>query len=375
MKTQERFSIVLACMGWLSLTITHAEELGDRVQALEADVAELKQASLRTALDDAQVHGYGELHYNNLSGRGGASDKDSMDFHRFVLFFGYDFTDRTRFNSELELEHSLSGDEKPGEMEIEQAFIDFDLNEGHTARAGLFLVPVGLLNPTHEPPRFYGVERNSVEKHILPTTWWEAGAGLHGQLGAGWSYEAYLHSGLKTSTNGAYAVRSGRQKVAEADASDMAATIAAKWSAPGLTVGGAAQYQSDITQGADPDAGAAWLGEVHAEIRQGPLGLRALYAEWTLDGSGPESMGADSQYGWYVEPSYRVVDTVGVFARYSEWDNQAGDSDSSGRKSQWEAGVNWWPHEQVVLKADYQKQDNEDDKDQDGVNLGVGYEF
>src|SRR5438874_6846832 len=30
-------------------------------------------------------------------------------------------------------------------------------------RAGLFLMPVGLLNETHEPTAYYGVERNFVE--------------------------------------------------------------------------------------------------------------------------------------------------------------------------------------------------------------------
>jgi len=29
----------------------------------------------------------------------------------------------------------------------------------------------------------------------------------------------------------------------------------------------------------------------------------------------------------------------------------------------------------VVIKADYQIQDNEDDKNQDGFNLGIGYRF
>jgi hypothetical protein len=354
----------------------HAEDMSNRIAKLEARVSELSTSvSPARASSGAQIHGYGELHYNNLSGEVGAADKEKIDFHRFVLFFGYDFNDRIRFNSEFELEHALAGEGKPGEVELEQAYIDFDLTERQTARAGLFLVPVGLLNPTHEPPRFYGVERNPVEGNIIPTTWWEAGFGMHGELGAGWRYEAALHSGLNTSTGSTYAVRSGRQKVAEATASDPAATLALNWSVPGITVGGAVNYQSDITQGADPEAGSAWLGEVHLDVRKGPIGLRALYAEWALDGKGPESMGADRQYGWYVEPSYRVTQAVGVFARYNEWDNQAGSSDTASKKTQIDAGVNWWPHEQVVVKADYQWQDHENGKNQNGFNLGVGYEF
>jgi hypothetical protein len=110
-------------------------------------------------------------------------------------------------------------------------------------------------------------------------------------------------------------------------------------------------------------------------IERGPFGLRALYARWDLDGSGPESIGADEQMGYYIEPSYRFFnDKLGIFARYNQWDNAAGNS-SDTEKQQWDVGLNWWPHEQVVLKADYQFQDNDDGREQDGFNLGVGYEF
>lgn len=364
-------SVVIGLTG-----MVNADEVSDRIARLEQQVSDLSaQGGWGGLAEGVQIHGYGELHYNNLTGEGGAADKDKIDFHRFVLFFGYDFNDRIRFNSEFELEHSLAGDGKPGEVELEQAYIDFDLTDNHTARGGLFLIPVGLLNTTHEPPRFYGVERNPVEGNIIPTTWWEAGGGIHGDLGAGWRYEAYLHSGLNTSTGSTYAIRSGRQKVAEAEASDLAATLALNWSIPGVTLGGAVNYQNDVTQGSDPEAGRAWLGEVHADLKRGPLGLRALYAEWALEGDGPESMDADRQYGWYIEPSYRITKSVGVFVRYNEWDNQAGSSTTASRKTQVDTGVNWWPHEQVVVKADYQWQDNQNGKEQNGFNLAIGYEF
>ncbi len=353
-----------------------ADAVTQRMEKLEQQVSQLTaDRSPGPLWNGVQIHGYGEAHYNNLSGDGGAADKEETDLHRFVMFFGYDFNDRIRFNSELEIEHAFSGPDKPGEVEMEQAYLDFDLTERHLARAGLFLVPVGLMNQTHEPPRFYGVERNPVENQILPTTWREIGAGLQGDLGAGWGYEAYLHSGLNTSTGSTYGVRAGRQNGAGAKASDPAATLALKWNAAGVVVGGAVQYQSDITQSGDPEAGSAWLGELHADLRRGPMGLRALYAEWTLNGDGPESMDADRQYGWYLEPSYRITEALGLFARYNEWDNQAGAGATVSGKRQWDAGVNWWPHEQVVAKVDYQWQDNESGRNQNGVNLGLGYEF
>ena len=359
-----------------ALVSSAAPSLEDRLILLEAEVEDLRnRPQVASAPSSTTVGGYGELHYNNLSGKNGGSDKDSVDFHRFVLFFGHEFTDRIRLVSELELEHALSGDGESGEVELEQAYVEFDLTDNHRIQAGVFLLPVGLLNANHEPPRFYGVERNPVEKNILPTTWWEAGVGISGELRAGWRYAAAYHSGLSTSTGSTYSVRSGRQKVSKATANDGAATVALTWGGAGVSVGGALQYQADITQGNDASAGSAWLGEVHTDLRKGPFQLRGLYASWLLDGSGPEMMDADEQYGWYIEPSIRPVENVGVFVRYNVWDNRAGSSDSTSEKQQWDAGINWWPHEQVVLKADYQWQDNEGGKEQNGFNLGVGYEF
>ena len=148
-----------------------------------------------------------------------------------------------------------------------------------------------------------------------------------------------------------------------------------KWTGvPGLELAASFQHQVDITQGLDPKAGSANLYELHGVFSKGPFGLRALYAQWNLDGSGPAAMGADKQMGWYIEPSFKISEQWGVFARYNLWDNLAGDNVGS-KKKQTDIGVNFWPHPDVVLKADYQKQDNDDGKNQDGFNLGVGYQF
>ncbi|WP_059758168.1 hypothetical protein [Thiobacillus denitrificans] len=87
------------------------------------------------------------------------------------------FNQPPRFFSELEVEHSIAGEGKKGEIELEQAYVEY---ADHRAKAGLFLIPVGILNETHETPAFYGVERNPVEKDIIPATWWAGGAALSG---------------------------------------------------------------------------------------------------------------------------------------------------------------------------------------------------
>lgn len=327
--------------------------------------------------DKTTLGGYGELHYNNLSGKGGASDKDEIDFHRFVLFFGHEFNDDIRFFSELELEHSIAGGGKNGEIELEQAYLDFDLNDQHTARAGLFLLPVGIINETHEPPTFYGTERNPVEKNIIPATWWAAGAGAHGQLGAGFSYDAYVHSGL--AVDNGFSVRSGRQKVSQAKANDLAATARLKYTGiAGLELAVSAQHQQDMGQGLVTGLESGNLIETHAIWANGPFTLKALYAMWDINGSAVKAAGADKQEGFYLEPSYRLSDKFGLFARFNQWDNLAGSNAGAAKdseKQQWDVGINYWPHEDVVIKADYQYQSNDNGEEQNGLNLGVGYQF
>ena len=357
-------------------------ETGQRVKAAEAKVeatGEAVEQQMQTASSgpdgwwkDTKLGGYGEMHYNG--GR-----KDEIDFHRFVLFVEHQFTDDIRFFSEVELEHALSGEGKKGEVELEQAYLEFGLGGKQKAQAGVFLLPIGILNETHEPPTFYGVERNGVETNIIPTTWWEGGAQLLGELGHGFSYNAGVHSGLDVPTAGANAFRprNGRTKVSEAPANDPAMTARLRWNGmPGVELAVSGQYQNDITQNATDVE--AFLVETHADIRRGPWGLRALYARWDIDGAAAKALGRDEQYGWYAEPSYRFavpLGEVGLFTRFSRWDNNAGDNRDS-KFDQLQFGMNYWPHPDVVLKADYQfdsasASTSEDDR----FNLGVGFQF
>ena len=367
----------------LNMLETENQALKGQIKRTEQQVAATseqveKSASTGAAswAENTRIGGYGELHYNNLDGEGGAKDKDEFDLHRFVLFFGHTFNERTRFFSEIEVEHSFfSKDSGNGEIELEQAYVEYDLTPNHRVKGGVFLLPVGLINETHEPPTFYGVERNPIEGNIIPATWWAGGAALSGDLGGGFGYDFAMHEGLATTAAKGYAPRGGRQKTSNAKADDLAYTARLKWTGvPGLELAGSLQYQSDITQSTDATAGSATLAEVHGVFTKGPFGLKALYSQWNLDGSGPEAIGADKQLGWYIEPSLKLSEQWGIFARYNLWDNAAGDSGNSEKK-QIDAGVNFWPHPDVVVKADYQHQDNDDGKNQNGFNVGVGYQF
>jgi hypothetical protein len=372
-------------------------------QALKSQINETQQqvktntTAVETVADSASVSskvgqwfnnttigGYGELHYTNRS-RENSSHKEQTDFHRFVLFFGHDFSDNLRFFSELELEHSISGDGKKGEIELEQAYIEYDFNQQLSAKAGLFLMPIGIMNETHEPNTFYGVERNEVEKYIIPATWWEAGVGVNYKFNNGLSVDAAVMTGLEMSNK--YSIRSGRGKVSKQQANEPIIVGRVKYTGvPGLEVAATVLHQTDMGQGDNPsnglvDVGSGTLFETHAiyshAIGSGVFTGKALYSRWHINIDDNADPAAESQYGWYIEPSYRLPTTfgdVGIYGRFQKLNYYNG-----GNKNYdlWEAGANWWIHENVVLKANYiyKKDTLHADKDERGFDLGLGYSF
>jgi hypothetical protein len=368
----------------LSASVSALAVTDEEFKNLQEQMNQLASAIEETPDEASKVHigSYGEMHYTNLERPDGSKFKE-LDFHRFVFFLGYDFSDRIRFHSELEIEHAFVedtndglGDTTPGAVELEQAWLEFDLTDSMAARAGLFLVPVGIINELHEPTFFYGVERNPVETRVIPTTWWEGGAGLSGYLGgSGLSYDLAITSGLDGGTD----VRGGRQKVAKATANDLAYTGRLKYTGlRGLELSGTAQYQTDMTQSTDPNINDAVLLSAHAIYSIGSVQLRGLYANWNIDvtnSASAEDQAKDIQDGYYLEGSWKFVPSAGVFARYSVWDNGGlGDTE----KTQTMVGINYWPHEGVVLKLDVQQEDfgaaNAADE-LDGFNVGIGYYF
>jgi hypothetical protein len=342
--------------------------------------------------DRTSLGGYSELHY-----QGGS--RDQIDLHRFVILLGHEFTNDIRFFSELEVEHALAGDTKPGEVQLEQAYVQIDVNNQNRINAGLQPLPLGIINETHEPPTFFGVERNPVESNIIPSTWWEAGIGVNGNFGAtGISYDLLASSGLDvlTTDSNAFRPRKGRQKVASAPAKSPALTGRVSYTGtPGLELAVSGHYEFDITQSPAPGTAIgdlitnekvpAFLFTTHADARFGGFGLRALFASWWIDSVAASEIGRDRQTGFYLEPSYRfpfeailiggVSGEAGLFYRYSLWDNNAGMSSLNLGTDQHVFGVNYWPHPNVVFKLDYLMDRPKSGENANRVDAGVGFQF
>ncbi len=384
-----------------------AVSIEDKIDLLQEEISQLKlradqvekkrSGGVQGFVDRTKIGGYGELHYNNFRGdtpTGTSQANDEIDFHRFVLFFSHQFNDWISFKSELELEHSIAGDGKEGEIELEQAYLDFALNMHYNVKAGLFLIPLGIINETHEPPTFFGVERNQIETRIIPSTWWEAGAGVYGEVTEGLNYSANVTSSLNANnfrTSFSNGVRNGRQKVSEANAENLAFSGALNYNGiPGLTFGGAiftGETGQNVNNGVDARL---TIWDVHARYQKDRLDMRALYARGHLsdaeelkDATGINA--AEEFYGWYAEAAYHIwkkgEQSFAPFVRFEKWDTHADVPNNVTRNNDnkndiWTIGANYYPHPQIVIKGDYQNFDQPDgNKGDKRLNLGLGYMF
>jgi len=369
-----------------------AEKQSQKVRITEerldstADYVELIAQNTTTGQSErTSIGGYGELHYNNINLASSSKNSKEADFHRFVLFFEHEFSDKWQFYSEFELEHALSKDtadgSNSGEVELEQAFLQRALNDEHYLRTGVFLLPIGTINETHEPPSFYGVERNDVENIIIPGTWWEAGAGVGGHYNNGLSWDFAVHTGLETPISGsnAFRIRSGRQKVSKANANDLAYTFRGSYTGiQGLSLAASLHHQSDISQFSGDGVGSANLLTLNGSYTWASFSLKALWSKWNMQGTLVKAAGADKQTGWYVEPSWSFPvnqKRAGIYARYEDLD-AARDRD---KFDQWEIGLNYWPHENLVFKMDFRNRTHDlgsdNGRDFKAFDLGMGYNF
>ncbi len=385
MKIKHAPTTLAACVSMCLAGIqsTQADTFRERLANYEALTASDIDSSFATSADKAWYErfsfgSYGEAHFN------GGDVPDKFDIHRLVLFTAYEFNDRFRFVSEVELEHLYSNDPATDLVwELEQAYFELDLGNQYLLQAGAFLVPVGITNEVHEPTTFYGVERNRIESEIIPSTWTEFGFLLRKNYDNGLQWDFAVHRGLKVdelNINGnGPDLREGRQKADSFNGS--AVTGRVKYTGiTGLELGASIQYQDDISRGSEENS--AVLTAAHFIYSCRGFGLRGLAANWDISGNtavgGVSVPGSDidNQYGAYIEPSYKwSFDNgmaFGVFSRALYFENE----DAPGGQADYQVGFNFWPTENTVIKADYVREDRADGRiNQDVYNFGVGYAF
>jgi hypothetical protein len=343
------------------------------------------------------ITGYGEINYNRPTRD---SRNAQADVRRFVLGYQHRFDDKTKVVTELEVEHAVSSSGDPGEVAVEQAYVERQLTPALALRAGLFLMPAGLLNENHEPTAFYGVERNFVETAIIPSTWREGGAQLVGTLDNGFTLQGGLSTSFDltkwsaTSDEGrASPLGSVHQELALAKGHDLAWFGAANWRGiPGLLIG-ASLFSGQATQAQATTTARVSLWDVHARWTPGRWDLSALYARGSISNTaglnaplaGNPTLIPKTFDGYYLQGAYKAWShedyALSPFVRWEQFNTARSYADlgpgltpdAARAERVITLGANLLVAQGLVFKADYQR--FRESPDMNRLNLGLGWSF
>ena len=340
---------------------------------------------------------YGEINYNRPTN---ARQNTQVDLRRFVLGYQHRVDPATKIVAELEVEHAVASRSDPGEVEIEQAYVERQLNRIWAVRGGLLLMPAGLLNENHEPTAYFGVERNFVETAIIPTTWREGGFQLIGNFDNGLTLQTGISTGFDltkwdaASSEGAESpLGSIHQELVLAKARDLAIFGALNWRGiPGLLLGGSL-FTGGATHGQATANARVTLWDLHARWNPGRWDLSALYSRGTISNTaalnaplvGNVTLIPKSFDGWYTQAAFKLWTSgdyvLSPFARWEEFNTGRSYADlgpgltPASRPTERVAtvGANLQVGSGLVLKADVQR--FRENSSLNRFNLGLGWSF
>ena len=323
------------------------------------------------------IGGYGELHWNRELDKDGETTKNLMDFHRFIIYYGYNWTEEWSFKSEVELEHNFVQD-GDGELELEQAYVNYHTDKWGF-QGGVILPTVGLLNEYHEPPLFFSVERPDYSKYIIPTTWFGNGFALYGKV-ADFNLRLAILEDLEGEGISTSGIRGARGKGYKTTGYSLVKNLSAVYTGiNGLRLGGSLTL-NDAPINDEPDTSiSVQMFEVNAKYNANNIYAVFEYGQNSFEGNNFTSPLKTSS-GYYLDLGYNIGSMVNC-NKLIPWlrvSNVSTDVDTDSKIADYmRLGLTWWPIDNVAFKIDYGTKTIKSDTDNPTtqINLGIGYNF
>lgn len=248
---------------------------------------------------------------------------------KMELFPRFKLTDRIQAFGEFEFNSTIdSGSANPserGRVELDQAWIEYSVNEQFKARVGVVLVPFGRYNLEAFDPVQEFTARPIFAKKVVPTSWSSPGAGFTGRatlgsgVGDGWfkdtslEYQAFVLNGVNSDISNQDGLREARGAFHHDNNNNQAVVgrLLTKLM-PGLEVGVSGYYGSYDTTGKKMRG-----VDVDLKITRGPFELLVEAANFDLDPGGLST--APSNLGQPVPPYLRGGYIEGRYRFWADW--------------------------------------------------------
>ena len=295
--------------------------------------------------------------------------------HRFILDVTSQVSDKVLVNSEIELEYGANV-ANDGVIKIEQAWVDYEINESVSHRTGIIVVPFGRVNVLHDSDVRDATQRPLYAKYLIPTTWVDVGTGIHGNLSFAdieINYQGYFINGFNDDISAETGFKSARPSL-KTDNNGDKAFIGRLGISPilGLEIGGSVYNGKFYDGGTD---GVLLLGtDFFYKVGQYEAIAEAAIARLDKNDSIPERM-----LGGYLELRAHVLQkqlrnwipsltspVITLFGRVGHVDTDRANEHITNRLM---VGFNFRPIESTVYKFEYQVEDY--DKPSDDSSSGT----
>ena len=371
-------------------------ELKETTQTLIDETSDLKTGFNYTTVDTQQSHsglgaaaskvyysksplsigGYGEMYYSTTNSDDDMQDSSETQVKRLITYLGYKFSDNIILNTEIEYEGGgVTASGGGDEVVIEFMYLDFLVNKNLNFRLGNMLMPVGLINYRHEPTLFTTVQRPQTAKYLIPTTWNESAAMIYGEITDGLEYKLAGVSALQPDdTAGAKWLRSGRGSSFVVKDPGFAGVARLDYrGVNGLLVGASLYNDSKIT-----------MWDTHLNYENSGARLYGTYTQTKR--SGTTGTQVKEMSGGYINASFDVLSLTSIekkmplFVQYESVNplEKLADGTTNSAVNTTTVGINFFPHEQVVLKMDYAMADNDfanSGTNSDTFSVSMGFIF
>ena len=350
------------------------------------------------AAPKATIGGYTDIKFGSVTGPTlDNPSRQSFNQERMVPFIYADITDRVKFATEIEFERggtnspgpniNGTGNTASGAIQLEFAQLDYLVTEAVNIRAGILLMPVGKFNLLHDSPLNDFADRPLVDRLVIPSTWFESGAGIYGTLyptsRSKVDYELYVVNGLGgnpgTTITDSSGLRNARGSVSR-DNNDGKGVVGRVAFSPmlGIEVAGSSyygQYTNKNAAGVNNQNSNVGIYAIDWTLQRGAWELIGEAAWTRITGNQTATaIGPAGMSGYYIQANYhfmpeflkRLAPThfseASTFTASLRWDYVDTDTDGRTRTAtggdqrdlqRLTLGLNFRPIEDVAFKFNY----------------------